>query len=349
MKIKYLVLALTLAFVNYSCSLFYVAKQGVYQMKLLAGAEPIELALRRINLPKEPRAKLILISKVREFSQKNLKLVADKNYKNVNLSWHNIIHNVSASEKLAFKPYLWWFPIIGAVPYKGYFDEKDAQAEIKRLKSLGLDTLKRRVGGYSTLGYFSDPVWPTMLEMRDEALAELIIHELAHATVYIANQTPFNETFANFVGKTGARMFYVDKFGENSEEVRRLDKFYQHEKEYNKFFSDLYVKLDNIYKKNISQDEKKSAQQKILLDAQARYELTPISKEFIIADWSRINNAYLLAFKAYNYDEAVFADLFKLVNYDFKRFLAEVAAHSQGPDPFLSLRQYINNTGTYEL
>lgn len=342
MKISYLVLGVALFVLNSGCSFFYVAKQGAYQIKLLAGAEPIELALRRTNLAPGPRAKLILITRVREFSQKNLKLVADKNYKDVNLNWQHIIHNVSASERLAFKPYLWWFPIIGAVPYKGYFDEKDAHAEIKRLKSLGLDTLKRRVGGYSTLGYFSDPVWPTMLEMRDEALVELIIHELAHATVYISNQTPFNETFANFVGKTGARMFYVDKFGENSDEVKKLDKYYHDEKEYNKFFSDLYVKLDEVYKKEISEEEKKSAQQQVLLQAKINYELLPIHKEFVISDWSKINNAYLLAFKTYNHDEAVFADLYKLVNYDFKRFLEEVAARSQGSDPFLSLRKYIN-------
>jgi len=347
MKIRYLVVVLVLTVLNYGCSFFYVAKQGVYQMKLLAGAEPIERALRKTNLAEVPRSKLILISRVREFCQKNLKLVADKNYKNVNLSWHNIIHNVSASEPLAFKPYLWWFPIIGSVPYKGYFEERDAQAEVKRLKALGLDTLKRRVGGYSTLGYFSDPVWPTMLEMRDEALVELIIHELAHATVYIANETPFNETFANFVGKTGARMFYVENYGENSEEVRRLDKFYHDEKSYNKFFSELYIKLDEVYNKKISLEEKKSLQQQVLAQAKMDYEALPIHKEFIISDWSRINNAYLLAFKTYNHDEAVFADLFKLVNHDFRHFLAQVATNSQGSNPFLSLRTYVNQSASY--
>jgi predicted aminopeptidase len=206
--------------------------------------------------------------------------------------------------------------------------------------------LKRQVGGYSTLGYFSDPIWPSMLKMRDEALVELIIHELAHSTVYISNQTSFNETFANFVGKTGARMFYVENFGENSLEVSRLDKYYQDEKNYNKFFSDLYLKLDKIYNKNISAQEKKSAQQLIFAQAKTNYKASNLNTEIPISDWSRINNAYLLAFKTYNHDEEVFADLFKHVNHDFKKFLEQVALNSQGPKPFLSLRKFLNQSAS---
>lgn len=342
MKIKYLVVALIIAGLNAGCSLFYVAKQGLYQMELLAGAEPIEKALRSPHLAANPRTKLILISQVRDYSQNRLKLIANKNYKDVNLSWKHIIHNVSASKPLEFKPYTWWFPIIGSVPYKGYFDKKDADAEVQRLQKLGLDTLKRRVGGYSTLGYFSDPVWPSMLEMNDEALVELIIHELAHATVYVPNQTPFNETFANFVGKTGARLFYVDKFGEHSPEVKKLDKYYHDEVIYNKFFSELYAELDIIYKKEISDDEKKTAQKAALKEAQMNYQLLPISEEFKRIDWSRVNNAYLLAFKTYNHDETVFADLYQLLNKNFGRFLEQVKNYSSGPEPYVSLRRHIN-------
>lgn len=341
MKITRLLLLLLLSSINVGCSFFYVAKQGAYQLKLLAGATPIEHALRSLNLDSKQRKKLILITEIRHYCREHLKLVADKNYKDVNLSWKNIIYNVSASEKLEFKSYTWWFPVIGSVPYKGYFEEEDADIEIDRLKKLGFDTLKRRVGGYSTLGYFSDPVWPTMLEMRDEALVELIIHELAHATIYIANQTPFNETFANFVGKTGARMFYVDKFGENSEEVKNLDKYNNYEKIYNKFFSDLYADLDHMYMQNISISEKEIEKSKILHEAFLKYKNSALYKEYPVNNWN-INNAYLLAFKAYNYDEAVFSDLFSLVNYNFENFLYFVKSISREQDPFVALRKYLN-------
>ena len=335
-----IVLSIIFMFLS-GCSFMYVAKQGAYQLKLLAGAEPIEEALRSRNLDKKQRNKLILISQARQFGHDKLKLVMNKNYKNINLFWKHIIYNISASEQLEFKPYLWWFPIIGAVPYKGYFIEKDADEEVKRLKALGLDTHKRRVGGYSTLGYFSDPVWPTMLQMRDEALVELIIHELTHATVYIPNHTAFNETLANFVGKTGARMFYVDKYGEKSQQVARLDKFYQDEEIYNKFFTDLYAKLDVIYAKNITPEEKKEEQKLAIKQAQEDYQKLAINLEYKI-NWDKVNNAYLLSFKAYNFDEKVFSDLFAQVNNNFERFFEHVANYSPGTDPFASLRKFLS-------
>jgi predicted aminopeptidase len=326
-----------------SCSFFYVAKQGVYQLKLVGGSEPIAHALRRSDLKDSDRQKLILITEVRDFCERKLNLNVYKNYKDINISWNHKIYNVSASEPLRFKAYNWFFPIVGAVPYKGYFEEKDADQEIKRLKEAGFDTLKGRVGGYSTLGYFSDPVWPSMLRMRDEALVELIIHELAHATVYINNHTNFNETFANFIGKTGTRMFYVEKFGEKSDKVINLDNYYLNDKIYNNFFSDLYITLDKIYAQEISAEEKKKAQQEALEQARINYNLLAI-KDFIISDWSLINNAYLLAFKTYNYDEKVFADLFDLVNHNFSAFISSVERYSNGDNPFVALRSYINKS-----
>lgn len=319
----------------------YVAKQGAYQMKLLAGAEPIEKALRSPVLALKSRQKLMLIMEVRDYCHKKLHLKADRNYRDINLSWNHIIYNVSASEALAFKPYTWWFPLIGSVPYKGFFDEKDADLEQSRLDNLGYQTLKRRVGGYSTLGYFSDPVWPSMLEMSDEALVELIIHELTHATFYVPYQTPFNETLANFVGKTGTRMFYVDKFGEKSAEVAKLDKSYDDDKLQDQFFFSLYQELDAIYKSSRSDTAKMALQKEIFLKAQDGYQKIPIDPHLKNIDWSRINNAFLLVFKTYNQDESVFVDLLKRVGGDFRLFFAELSLHGEGKDPFLALGQYL--------
>ena len=330
-----------LGFLLAGCSFYYVAKQGVYQLKLLANAEPIEKALRSPEIAKNVRHKLMLISEVRDYCRDKLHLKVNSNYKDVNLSWNHILYNVSASEPLAFKPYIWWFPIIGNVPYKGFFDEKDADAQVLKLESEGFETLKRRVGGYSTLGYFSDPVWPTMLEMSDESLTELIIHELTHATYYIPYETPFNETLANFVGKTGAHRFFVDKFGENSEEVKNLDRSSQDEKSENDFFFSLYQELDNLYNSARSDQEKLSLKAQILGNAKKHFLQLPINPHFKNIEWSRVNNAFLLAFKTYNQDESVFVDLLKHVHGDFEAFFTELGSISQGQDPFLALRQYL--------
>lgn len=310
-------------------------------MKLLWGALPIEKALRETTLSKDARHKLSLINEVREYCKDKLSLKADKNYKDINLSWRHIIYNISASERLAFKPYTWWFPIIGNVPYKGFFEEKDADLELIRLEQLGLQTLKRRVGGYSTLGYFSDPLWPSMLELNDEALVELIIHELTHATFYLPYQTPFNETLANFVGRTGTRRFFVDKYGEQSAKIASLDRSFHDEKIQNEFFFNLYQELDGIYNSAASDEEKKTLQGASLKNAHLRYQQLPIDPSLKDMDWSRINNAYLIAFKIYNQDESVFADLFKRTQGDFGRFFNELSLHSEGADPFLAIKDFL--------
>lgn len=338
---KLLLLVVTLPLLN-SCSLFYVMKQGVYQLELLSGAEPIYRALRSKDLEPQQRKKLELILDVREFSRTKLHLVADRNYRDVNLSWKNSIHTVSASYPLAFTPYHWWFPIIGSVPYKGYFEETDAKQEEERLIAEGFDTQKRKIQGYSTLGYFSDPVWPSMLALSDDALIELIIHELAHATVYITNQTPFNETFANFVGKLGAKAYIDSRFGKNSSEAKKLAVYHEQLQAYRTFFYDLYVILDEIYKSSQSEEDKKAAKVHVLKNAQKTYENKFIESMFKNLDWSQVNNAYLLSFKRYNQDDAAFQDLLTAVGGDFHRFVEEVDFYAQSEDPFSSLRNRAN-------
>jgi predicted aminopeptidase len=324
-----------------SCSLGYVIKQGFYQISLVANTERIEIALRSKNLDDKSRKKLVLIRDVREFSADHLKLVVNKNYKNVNLSWRNTIYNISASDPLKFKPHLWWFPIIGAVPYKGFFDQSDAQKEEARLKMLGLETQLRQIQGYSTLGFFSDPIWPAMLTLSDQALIELIIHELAHATVYIANQTSFNETFANFVGKFGAKAYIKTRFGEASKQFHEIKNYYRHLQAYRGFFQNLYYRLDNIYNSSLVDEEKKIKKKATLKRAEIDFLKLPIAEMFKGINWANVNNAYLLSFKIYNQDEEIFQRLLQAVRGDFSQFLEEVSFYAQNSDSFSALRTRI--------
>ncbi len=310
---------------------------------MVAGAQKIERALRAPDLDKVFRNKLMLIQEVREFCQYNLYLKADKNYKNVNLSWDKTVHNISASDKTNFKPYTWWFPIIGAVPYKGYFDEQDAIHEEERLKNLDLDTIKRTVGAYSTLGYFDDPVWPSMLKMNDESLVELIIHELAHATLYIPNQTPFNESFASFVGETGARLFFAHKYGADSQELKKIIKYQTNNKIFNDFFSQVYDRLENIYDSDNQITDKISLKIDALEKARSEYQEIAAKNGFKDIDWHQVNNAFLLSFKRYNFDDTIFSELYAKAHEDFRLFLKEVSSHAQPKEPFQTLRAYLDH------
>ena len=76
----------------------------------------------------------------------------------------------------------------------------------------------RNPGGWSTLGWFTDPILSKMLMRSEGDLANLIIHEMSHATIFVKDSIEFNENLATFIGDRGAEMFLIDKYGRNSKE-----------------------------------------------------------------------------------------------------------------------------------
>ena len=59
-----------------------------------------------------------------------------------------------------------------------------------------------------------------MTERDPGSLAELIIHELTHGTLFVKNSLEYNENLADFVGEYGALRFLAGRYGSNSPEYR---------------------------------------------------------------------------------------------------------------------------------
>ncbi len=331
---------LLLPIFSMGCLLTYVLKQGYYQAKLICGAEAIKEVLKDANLSAYQKTQLKKILEIREFGQKELGLIPGANYTTVNLSWNQYIYNVSASEVLAFRPFTWWFPIVGTVPYKGYFVENDAQKEYEHLKSKGYDVIKRKVGGYSTLGYFTDPVWPQMLDRLELSLADLIIHETAHTTIYFSSETDFNENFANFVGKQGALEYLAKKYGPNSLQVKSANNYYHDSDLYMQFMWGLYNKLDEVYKSNKSNQAKLTQKMAILNNLANDYKKV----KFLSAGYTNhppknLNNALLMSFKRYNSDQSIFAEVFKKLGGSWPKFIEEMGMLKKAKNPLIALKE----------
>jgi predicted aminopeptidase len=197
----------------------YGFRQGKGQLTIIWNARPVEEVLADPTFPDSLKTKLNLITQVRKFAIDSLGLKDTENYKTLyDQKGEEIMWVVTACEPFRFKPKEWKFPIIGSVPYKGFFVKEKAFELRKELDKEGWDTSIRNPGGWSTLGWFTDPILSGMLERSEGDLANLIIHEMVHATIFVKDSIDFNENLATFIGDRGAEMFLYSRYGAHSKE-----------------------------------------------------------------------------------------------------------------------------------
>jgi predicted aminopeptidase len=201
--------------------LVYALKMGKGQVQIIIEARPFEEVYNDPDVELNVKEKLRMIERIKQFAYDSIGLKPSENYTSFYQQPEDqIIFVVTACEKFKLKPYEWNFPIVGTLPYKGFFKKDEAQVESDRLKSLGYDVNVGNASGWSTLGWFNDPVLSQMIKLPEGDLAELIIHELTHGTVFIPDSAEYNENLATFVGVTGAAWYLTSVYGKNSEEYR---------------------------------------------------------------------------------------------------------------------------------
>jgi predicted aminopeptidase len=204
------------------CSPTYILRSAYEEGRILLARQSIESLLANPELDPETRRKLELVMAIRRFARDDLKLDVGDAYGSFSIVEAGaLLHVVSAAERTRLEPYVWWFPIVGDVDYKGYFELEDAQAEAARLDRDGYDTYVRPSIAFSTLGWFDDPVLSSWLRADPVRIAELLIHELLHRTWYVSGETAFNESLANFVGSVGAIEFFRAHDGTDAATTQR--------------------------------------------------------------------------------------------------------------------------------
>lgn len=209
------VLILLVAF-NYEL-VSYGVQQGLGQLEMVRNAVPIDDLLKDPEYPDSLKQKLLLIKEIRRYAIDSLHLKDSKNYNAVyDLKGRPTAYVVQACEKYRIKKYLWDFPVVGKLPYKGFFDEEDAKREVAWLEKHGYDARIAHPSGWSTMGWFTDPVLSSMLRRSEGELADLIIHELTHSTVFVKNNSELNENIADYVGENGAKKYLASKYGDTS-------------------------------------------------------------------------------------------------------------------------------------
>lgn len=322
----------------------YYVHVGLGEMRVLLGREMIEKAIaENETLTSEEKAKLGLVPAIRTFARETIGLADNGSYRTFYdtgskpISW-----NVSACAKTSFAQHLWSFPFVGEAPYKGFFDLDDAREEARALEQRGLDTELREVTAYSTLGWFEDPVFRRMLAYDVADLANTIVHELTHATVFRSGDADFNESCATFIGNEGALAFLEAKFGAESAELESARDAEHDEALFTEFMEELYASLDRLYRSPAPEKEKLARRSEIFETAKRDFEELRAAR-FRTSGYrwfakAKLNNCMILAHRAYHLDLAAFADVHRLTGGDWKRTIAvfQDAAGKPAPRSFLA-------------
>jgi predicted aminopeptidase len=187
----------------------YLGHVAAGQARLLGARRPIEDILGDPATSPQLATSLRLVLEARGFAAALGLEVGDQYTSYVDWPGDRVVTTVVATEPGSIEPAGFFFPIVGNVPYKGFFDRERAAAEAASLRAEGLDVCEVAVPAYSTLGWLDDPVTAPMLLRGDGALVEMILHELVHATVYVPSHADFNEGVASFIGQEASIRFYA--------------------------------------------------------------------------------------------------------------------------------------------
>lgn len=192
-------------------TLSYYGKGVVGQVRFYGAREPIPEVLKKPGLAPETRRRLELVPEIMAFAQHELKLPVTGQYRDfVQLKSPNVAWNVFAAPELALEPYRWCYLFHAlCVEYRGYFSEADAIAYADGLEAKGFDTHVGGVSAFSSLGLLDDPVTSVLTAYPDDLLAMVLFHELAHAVLYVKDDTAFNESFAEAVAEESLRRWLL--------------------------------------------------------------------------------------------------------------------------------------------
>jgi predicted aminopeptidase len=324
----------------------YLSRAGWEEAKILKGRKDITEVIADPATDSVTRRKLALVLDARRFAIDSLGLKAKKSFTQYTRLKHDtLVLLLSAAEKDRLRQHTWWFPIVGRVPYKGYFNFGAARDAAKDFEKRGYDVYLRPAAAFSTLGFFNDPVLSTTLRTDSLNLASTVIHELTHNTFYAKGQAIFNESFAEFVGARGASwLFETRGYPAAAAEVEAR---WADDRILSAFWERLYKTLDSAFK---AYPESRAARLAVrdTIYAQARRtlvdsigpQLKTVPPRYL--ERVRLDNAALLARRVYSTDLSTFERVFRLEGRDLRRTITRIVelGKANPKDPFAALQAW---------
>ncbi len=331
----------------------YLVRAGWEEAKILARRRPLVELIADSSIQGAVRGKLQLVLSARAFAEDSLGLRARESFTAYSqLDRDTLVLVLSGAYRDRLERYTWWFPIVGRVPYKGFFDFAAAQRAARDLEGRGFDTYLRPASAFSTLGFFNDPLLSTTLAQDSLDLVNTVIHEITHSTFYAPGEAIFNESFANFVGARGAARFYRARGQPQAADM--VDARWADQKLLAVFWGSLHHALDSTFDAHPGPELKArrlALRDSIFAAARARLvsEVGPglrtISPRAL--ERARFDNAAILARRIYLTDLDLFDAIYEREGSSLEAAVRRVIqlARDEPKDPYAALREWLRKVG----
>lgn len=331
---------------------------AVEEASILINAVPIEEALDSESYTEDEKHKLRLVQEARLYSQQ-IAMHPDESYTTYSKLDRDVLAwVVVASKKDSFSLYTWWYPIVGSVPYKGYFSKDGALCSARGLEEDGYEVSVRPTDAISTLGWFNDPVLSTTLQNKPVDVINTVLHEIFHQTIWIPGHVPFNESAAHFYATFMTPEFLketllncTDESCRNTyaEYLKSSESRVAFELEFSKAVGGLYDELSELYKnESLTREQKieKRAEvfQEHMSDFRNRYPDLRVLKE--------VNNSEIIQLKIYLTELELFLQLYEKCEQSPACFMGKmqeikVKSEEKSLDPYDILRGMTTKQGTH--
>jgi len=292
------------------------------QLEILRKSRPNDQVAADPASPPDLRRQLAAVERIRRFATGSLALPGDESFgKYADLGRDHVVWVLYATPEFSLEPKTWFYPFVGEMDYRGFFDAQDAESLATQLRRDGHDVYVAGVDAYSTLGWFHDPVLNTFIDYPEVDLAETIFHELTHCRIFRRGDTVFNESLANVVAEEGVKRWL--RHEGRLAELRHFERRLVRRREFYQEVDRSRHELEALYASNRPVPVKRREKAAILarlrdqfLELRRRWGGTGL-EAWLVED---LNNGHIVSLKIYADKMPVFQSLLAECGGDFERF-----------------------------